>query len=196
MTCHFCRRLLAIEVCFGARKANRNGIAQGYTRERETLARAYSSAFHLFLTEILQPHVTPASILMPILQAWKGDGKGGTDIGFGASVYPAAYVLAEYLERHPYLIRGKRVIELGTLLGTCFFTCTHDSATKTWVFTSRWINLCFPARLRFQTPSAFPSVHNHQTPLLFARSPVEPLVLTLCNFFIPAKHIIRVMWRT
>lgn len=46
-------------------------------------------------------------------QAWKGDGKGGTDIGFGASVYPAAYVLAEYLERHPYLIEGKRVIELG-----------------------------------------------------------------------------------
>ncbi|CAM9889465.1 unnamed protein product, partial [Laminaria digitata] len=46
-------------------------------------------------------------------QAWKGDGKGGTDIGFGASVYPAAYVLAEYLERHPDLVRGKRVIELG-----------------------------------------------------------------------------------
>ncbi|CAN0003658.1 unnamed protein product [Ectocarpus sp. 12 AP-2014] len=51
--------------------------------------------------------------LLKIQQAWKGDGKGGTDIGFGASVYPAAYVLAEYLERHPYLVRGKRVIELG-----------------------------------------------------------------------------------
>ncbi|CAM9756612.1 unnamed protein product [Scytosiphon promiscuus] len=51
--------------------------------------------------------------LLRIQQAWKGDGKGGTEIGFGASVYPAAYVLAEYLERHPYLVRGKRVIELG-----------------------------------------------------------------------------------
>ncbi|CAN0158926.1 unnamed protein product, partial [Hapterophycus canaliculatus] len=51
--------------------------------------------------------------VLRIQQAWKGDGKGGTDIGFGASVYPAAYVLAEYLERHPYLVRGKRVIELG-----------------------------------------------------------------------------------
>lgn len=46
-------------------------------------------------------------------QAWKDGGKGGTDIGFGASVYPAAFVLADFLERHPYLIRGKRVIELG-----------------------------------------------------------------------------------
>ncbi|CAB1117037.1 unnamed protein product [Ectocarpus sp. CCAP 1310/34] len=55
--------------------------------------------------------------LLKIQQAWKGDGKGGTDIGFGASVYPAAYVLAEYLERHPYLVRGKRVIELGTGTG-------------------------------------------------------------------------------
>eukprot|EP00903_Cladosiphon_okamuranus_P011220 g10586.t1 len=55
--------------------------------------------------------------LLKIRQAWKGDGKGGTDIGFGASVYPAAYVLAEYLERHPHLVRGKRVIELGTGTG-------------------------------------------------------------------------------
>lgn len=61
-------------------------------------------------------HPAPARTLCipnPPHQAWKGDGKGGTDIGFGASVYPAAYVLAEYLERHPYLVRGKRVIELG-----------------------------------------------------------------------------------
>lgn len=46
-------------------------------------------------------------------QAWKAGGKGGTEIGFGASVYPAAFVLADFLERHPYLVRGKRVIELG-----------------------------------------------------------------------------------
>ncbi|CAM9497499.1 unnamed protein product, partial [Discosporangium mesarthrocarpum] len=37
--------------------------------------------------------------------------------GFGASVYPAAYVLAEYLERHPEIIKGKKVIELGAGTG-------------------------------------------------------------------------------
>ncbi|CAM9933485.1 unnamed protein product [Ectocarpus sp. 12 AP-2014] len=64
--------------------------------------------------------------LLKIQQAWKGDGKGGTDIGFGASVYPAAYVLAEYLERHPYLVRGKRVIELG---GCCPIPARAGRAT-------------------------------------------------------------------
>ena len=31
----------------------------------------------------------------------------------GAAVYDAAYVLAEYLERHPELVNGNRVLELG-----------------------------------------------------------------------------------
>ncbi|CAM9344878.1 unnamed protein product [Choristocarpus tenellus] len=54
---------------------------------------------------------------LTIKQLWKNDGKGGSSIGFGASVYPAAYVIAEYLERHPELIKGKKVIELGAGTG-------------------------------------------------------------------------------
>lgn len=75
---------------------------------------ACASRVHSYF--ILSPNIHSTPTPRPnthTTQAWKGDGKGGTDIGFGASVYPAAYVLAEYLERHPYLVRGKRVIELG-----------------------------------------------------------------------------------
>ena len=31
-------------------------------------------------------------------QQWQSGGQGGTDIGFGASVYPCAVVLAHYIE--------------------------------------------------------------------------------------------------
>ncbi|DBA04426.1 TPA: hypothetical protein N0F65_010022 [Lagenidium giganteum] len=48
-----------------------------------------------------------------ISQGWKDDGKGGTAIGFGASVYDAAICLSLYLDAHPDLVHGKRVIELG-----------------------------------------------------------------------------------
>jgi len=37
---------------------------------------------------------------MRIHQNWVPDGKGGTDIGFGASVYNGAIVLSYYLERN------------------------------------------------------------------------------------------------
>ena len=46
-------------------------------------------------------------------QDWKADGRGGSKLGFGASVYNAAFVLGHYLESRPELVRGKRVIELG-----------------------------------------------------------------------------------
>ncbi len=39
-----------------------------------------------------------------ISQKWKPDSKGGTEIGFGASVYEAAIVLAYYLERNEYIV--------------------------------------------------------------------------------------------
>jgi hypothetical protein len=46
-----------------------------------------------------------------IRQAWKPDGKGGTEIGYGAVVYPSAVVLADELRE--VALDGKRVVELG-----------------------------------------------------------------------------------
>ncbi|KAG6609350.1 putative methyltransferase [Phytophthora cinnamomi] len=46
-------------------------------------------------------------------QAWQSDGRGGTALGFGASVYDAAIALSLYLAAHRDLVRGNRVIELG-----------------------------------------------------------------------------------
>lgn len=47
-----------------------------------------------------------------VQQRWAADGKGGTDIGFGASVYNGAIVMAFYLERNKSEIKST-VIELG-----------------------------------------------------------------------------------
>lgn len=37
---------------------------------------------------------------LKIKQAWSADGRGGTDIGFGASVYNCSLVLSLYLEKN------------------------------------------------------------------------------------------------
>lgn len=46
-------------------------------------------------------------------QAWAPGGKGGTDIGFGASVYDASIVLSYYLESQPSVVHNKVVLDLG-----------------------------------------------------------------------------------
>ena len=46
-------------------------------------------------------------------QAWQSDGRGGTTLGFGASVYDAAIALSLYLAAHRELVQGKRILELG-----------------------------------------------------------------------------------
>jgi len=52
-----------------------------------------------------------------VRQALVRDGKGGTQIGFGAAVYDAAFVLSHWLSENPTKIRGKRVLELGSGVG-------------------------------------------------------------------------------
>lgn len=48
-----------------------------------------------------------------IAQGWRADGRGGTRLGFGASVYDASIALALFLESRSELVRGRRVLELG-----------------------------------------------------------------------------------
>ncbi|KAL3673378.1 hypothetical protein V7S43_001093 [Phytophthora oleae] len=58
-------------------------------------------------------------------QAWQSDGKGGTALGFGASVYDAAIALSLYLASHPDLVEGNRVIELGCGPGLVGVVAAH-----------------------------------------------------------------------
>ncbi|ETI48961.1 hypothetical protein F441_07077 [Phytophthora nicotianae CJ01A1] len=58
-------------------------------------------------------------------QAWQSDGRGGTTLGFGASVYDAAIALSLYLAAHPDLVKGKRVVELGCGPGLVGVVAAH-----------------------------------------------------------------------
>jgi len=62
--------------------------------------------------------ITLGATTFRIEQAWEADGRGGTDLGFGASVYPAAIVLAAFLVGlGPRVLGGVRVVELGCGVG-------------------------------------------------------------------------------
>ena len=63
-------------------------------------------------------------------QQWKDDGKGGTEIGFGACVYPGAYVLAEFLCANPSLVRDKSVLELGSGTGIVSVVCAKLGCSR------------------------------------------------------------------
>ena len=51
--------------------------------------------------------------MLCIQQRYCSDGRGGTELGFGASVYNASIALSFYLEANPLFIKNKIVIELG-----------------------------------------------------------------------------------
>lgn len=63
-------------------------------------------------------------------QAWKSDGRGGTSIGFGASVYDAAVALSLYLESHRDVVYKKRVVELGAGPGLVGVVAAHLDAER------------------------------------------------------------------
>jgi hypothetical protein len=77
-------------------------------------------------------------------QHWKPDAKGGTELGFGASVYGGAIVLADFVHRANSLIRDmvipetwanwysgiqqKLVLEIGSGLGLVSMICEAETA--------------------------------------------------------------------
>ncbi|KAE9002685.1 hypothetical protein PR003_g19236 [Phytophthora rubi] len=58
-------------------------------------------------------------------QVWQSDGRGGTALGFGASVYDAAIALSLYLAAHRDVVKGNRVIELGCGPGLVGVVAAH-----------------------------------------------------------------------
>ena len=64
-----------------------------------------------------------------IKQKWEAGGKGGTQIGFGASVYNASYVLSYFLSNN-IAMRDKCIIELGCGPGLASIVAGHSRAKK------------------------------------------------------------------
>lgn len=60
---------------------------------------------------------------LKIKQQWSPNGKGGTDIGFGASVYHCAIALSLYLECNSVEILNKTVVEVGCGPGLVSLVC-------------------------------------------------------------------------
>jgi predicted nicotinamide N-methyase len=48
-----------------------------------------------------------------IQQRWESGGRGGTNIGFGASVYDASFILAWYLKENEFLMNDRSAVEIG-----------------------------------------------------------------------------------
>ncbi|RYY84222.1 hypothetical protein EON63_09705 [archaeon] len=67
-----------------------------------------------------------SSIDIRISQQYKPDGKGGTSLGFGASVYHCAVVLGKFVEMHTdlYDLKHKQVLELGCGTGFLSVLCS------------------------------------------------------------------------
>lgn len=64
-----------------------------------------------------------------IEQGWEADGRGGTTLGFGASVYPAAIVLADFvLQLGPRRLRRRNVLELGCGVGLSAIAASRAGA--------------------------------------------------------------------
>lgn len=66
-----------------------------------------------------------------IEQGWEADGRGGTTLGFGASVYPAAIVLADFLlQLGPRRLRRRNVLELGCGVGLSAIAAARAGAAR------------------------------------------------------------------
>ena len=70
-----------------------------------------------------------AGIQLSVRQQWKPDGRGGSRLGFGASVYDAAFVLSHFLAvLRPGLLPGRTVLDIGTGLGLSSLACAISGA--------------------------------------------------------------------
>ena len=72
--------------------------------------------------------------VLRLKQRYESDGRGGTELGFGASVYNASVALSLWLESNPAVLQRRTVIELGcgpglvsiaaSMLGASAVLCT------------------------------------------------------------------------
>jgi predicted nicotinamide N-methyase len=73
---------------------------------------SYANPFHDALRSDSR-RFTLCDVDVVIRQAWKPDTRGGTALGFGASVYDCSFILAYYLSQHENEVANKTVVELG-----------------------------------------------------------------------------------
>jgi len=71
-----------------------------------------------------------AGVELSLRQDWKPDGRGGSNLGFGASVYDAAFVLSHFLAvLAPGVLPGRSVLDIGTGLGLSSLACALSGAS-------------------------------------------------------------------
>lgn len=72
-----------------------------------------------------------STVHLVIEQQWCEGGQGGTDIGFGASVYDASFLLSYYMNHYNNSsVFGKRVCEIGCGPGLCSLVASLSGATQ------------------------------------------------------------------
>ena len=73
---------------------------------------AYTSPFADTL-RLPERQVEVCGRVLRLRQCYESDGRGGTELGFGASVYNASVALSLWLESHPAVLQQRSIIELG-----------------------------------------------------------------------------------
>ena len=73
---------------------------------------AYTSPF-ADTVRLSERQVEVCGQVLRMRQRYESDGRGGTGLGFGASVYNASIALSLWLEAHPEVVRDRSVVELG-----------------------------------------------------------------------------------
>jgi hypothetical protein len=58
--------------------------------------------------------------IIKVKQSWKPDGKGGSSLGFGCSLYDGSFALLHFCKMNSDLFRNKTILELGC--GTGFLS--------------------------------------------------------------------------
>lgn len=91
-------------------------VPQGDANSVALVPFSYGSPFHN-PKELAERFFDFGDFNVRVKQAWVPDGKGGTDIGFGAAVYEASFLLSDWLSRDSNLVKDKRVLELGSGVG-------------------------------------------------------------------------------
>ena len=99
------------------------------------MAVAQYSAYNPFTDTLRLPSRTFSLCDRKIVvwQDWGEDGRGGTEIGFGAGVQDAAIALAQYVEFRRDDVKGRTVIELGAGPGLVGYAAMMAGASRVCV---------------------------------------------------------------
>eukprot|EP01038_Epipyxis_sp_PR26KG_P014532 gene14532-19511_t len=80
--------------------------------------------------------------IIRIKQNYISDGKGGTKIGFGASLYDCSLVMIEYLRMNSSVLKNKSVLEVGCGTGSKYVVATDGGEESVALSSTNILNNC------------------------------------------------------